>query len=112
MIQVFPFLVPSHRWHKKYRGVAVGDIVLMKEDSLIRGEYKLGRVCEVKEGIDKHVRRAVIEYKICDGSTDKFPKGYKTSERPIHNLCVIVPAGYRNEDVEDDICYDYQTKTE
>ena len=66
----------------------------------------------MKEGIDKHVRRAVIEYKNCDGSTDKFPKDYKKSERPIHNRCVIIPAGYRNKEVEDDIYYDYETKTE
>ena len=104
---VFPSLVPSYRWHRKYRNVSIGDIVLMKEESvLIRGEYKIGRVCGVKVGSDNNVRRAIVEYKICDGSVNKFPKDFKRSERAIHNLCVVVPAGYTNVDVETDLNVD------
>ena len=103
IMSVFPSLVPSYRWHKRYRDVCVGDVVLIKEDSSIRGDYRYARVSEVKLGIDNHVRRAIVEYKLCDGTMDKFAKEYKKCERAIHNLCVIVPAGYKNEDVEDDI---------
>ena len=101
---VFPSLIPSYRWHKTYRNVCVGDVVLMKEESaLTRGLYKIGRVCEIKSGIDKNVRRVVVEYKTCDVSINQFPKEFKRSERAIHNLCVIVPAGYTNGDVERDV---------
>ena len=49
---------------------------------------------------------SVVEYKICDGSVDKFPKEFKRSERAIHNLCVVVPADYTDVDVETDINVD------
>ena len=71
----------------------------MKDESTHRGDYKIGRVCETKIGIDENVRRAVVEYKICDGSHTKFPQDFKRTERPIHKLCVIVPVEYKGEDV-------------
>ena len=56
MMYVFPSLVPSYRWHKRYRDVSVGDIGLIKEDSSIRRDYRYARVSEVKLGVDNHVR--------------------------------------------------------
>ena len=48
-------------------------------------------------------RRAVVEYKVCDSSCNKFPKEYKRTERAIHDICVIVPVGYTNDDIDADI---------
>ena len=82
----------------------------MKAESILtRGKYKIGRVREVKKGIDENVRRAVVEYRICDGSVDKFPNEFKTTEMAIHSLCVIVPAGYTNSGVEADLNMECQT---
>ena len=90
---VFDRLVPCHKWSTSKRNVKIGDIVLVKDANLVRGEYRLARVQKVHEGSDGRVRRAVVEYKLSGQSP------FRTTERAIHNLCVIVPVDWSYEEV-------------
>ena len=47
--------------------------------------YQLGRVKEVKRGVDGLVRAVVLNYKLPQG------KRYRTVDRSIHGIAVIVP---------------------
>ena len=86
-IQVFHSLVPQYKWHKSMRNVQVGDVVLVGEDAIGVGEYKLGQVEDVKVSKDGLVRSCQVR---CVSRTDgKISKSLL--QRPIHKLCVIVP---------------------
>jgi hypothetical protein len=99
-LQVFPKLIPCQKWRTKFRDVQVGDIVLVKEASLVQKSYMLARVKEVKAGEDGHIRRVILEYKNVDSHTDLKKAKFKETERSIHSLVVIVPADWTEEDVE------------
>ena len=100
IVQVFPHLVPSYRWRKEFRDVKEGDVVLMKTESELQKKYKLALV--KKDFVDKdgHVRRVLLSYKNVDGSLDY--KGYinKETEWSIHNIIVITPVDWKEEDIE------------
>ena len=101
--QVFPDLVPSYKWNQRNREVQVGDVVLMFNENEIKGRYKLGRVKEViPSRTDNIVRRAIVEYKNITANTNLKKATFKESERPIHNLVVIVPNDYSEEDLEEE----------
>ena len=82
---IFGQMVPSHKWRKEARDLVVGDVVLMKEETLASRSYRLGRVEEVFPGKDGHVRRVIVAYK------NPGEKVFRKTERPIHNLVLIVP---------------------
>lgn len=82
---IFGQMVPSHKWRKEARDLVVGDVVLMKEETLASRSYRLGRVEEVFPGKDGHVRRVSVAYK------NPGEKVFRKTERPIHNLVLIVP---------------------
>ena len=100
IVQVFPHLVPSYRWRKEFRDVKEGDVVLMKTESELQKKYKLALVKKAFVDKDGHVRRVLLSYKNVDGSSDY--KGYinKETERSIHNIIVITPVDWKEEDVE------------
>ena len=43
----FDTLVPESKWHSDGREVSVGDLVLIKDTNLVRGEWKRGEVISV-----------------------------------------------------------------
>ena len=96
---VFQDLVPSYKWNQKTREVQVGDVVLMFNENEIKGKYSLGRVKEViPSRTDNIVRKAIIEYKNVKANSDLTKLKMKETERAIHNLVVIVPNDYTDED--------------
>ena len=106
-LQVFHNLVPSYKWKQKYRDVQQGDIVLLKDSNQLRGEYRLARVKEIFPGEDGHIRRVKLEYKnlqqtgdIQNAVGDLKRSSFITVERSIHNIAVIVPADWSQEDTE------------
>ena len=82
---VFPSLVPCYKWLQRHRNVEVGDVCLIRYKKEIRATYRLGRVHEVKKGADGLVRTVALKYKLPN------EKVYRTVDRPIHGICVIVP---------------------
>ncbi len=52
----------SHKWTKKERDVAAGDVVLLAEAENDDPTYRVGIVDSVKPGEDGHVRTVSIRY--------------------------------------------------
>ena len=82
---VFPSLVPCYKWLQRHRNVQVGDICLIRYRKETRATYRMGRVNEVRTGVDGLVRSVVLQYKLPN------EKVFRTVDRPIHGICVIVP---------------------
>ena len=81
---VLPSLVPSYKWTHSQRNVQVNDICLIRYKAL-RSKYRLGRVTQVYPGEDGRVRRITLQYRLPD------EKVFRTVERAIHGVSVIVP---------------------
>jgi hypothetical protein len=97
MSQVFGGRVLSHKWTKKERDVAVGDVVLLAEAENDDPTYRMGIVDRVKPGEDSHIRTVNIRYT----NPGKGPGEWsppKITTRAIHNIAVIVPVDYVLED--------------
>ena len=67
------------KWHSTHRNITVGDIVIIKDDSLVPGHWPLARVTRTYPGDDGVVRAVTV----------KTAKG--TYNRPVHKLVLIVP---------------------
>ena len=73
---MFPSVVIRPKWHVEIRNVQVGDIVLVSDQNVIRGDYRLAKVSKTypdKKGRVRHVR---VSYKLSD-AIDKY--GFPTS---------------------------------
>lgn len=77
--EYLPILNRHNKWRHPSRSLSVGDIVLLKEDTLVPTKWPLGRVTEVHPGKDKLVRVATIR-------TERG--SYK---RPVTKLAVLLP---------------------
>ena len=88
------------KWHTEKRNVCKGDVVVVQDSNVVRGEWRLALVTEVYPGSDGRVRRVLISYKNIN-PTEPVNKyrgvGYTSLERPVHKLIVIIPS----EDKED-----------
>ena len=82
---VLPSLVPSYKWLQRHRNVCIGDICLIRYGKDKRATYRLGRVTELSKGTDGLVRKVKLEYKLPE------EKVFRTVDRPIHGIAVIVP---------------------
>ena len=63
--------------------MTVGDLVIIKNKDLPRGQWKLGLVSEVFVDKDDKVRRVKVKYKNIHSNV------YTEVERPVQNLVVI-----------------------
>ena len=54
-LDVFPLLVIRHKWHVDRRNVAKGDVVLIQDNNLLRGEWKKEVVTKVFPSQDGRV---------------------------------------------------------
>ena len=84
-------LQARQKWQKASRNLEVGDVVLVKEDDLVRCQWRLGKIIEVKVSKDKQVRTV----RILMGEPNLTKEGKRTSkptilERPIHKLVVLI----------------------
>ena len=92
--EYFPSLMIRQKWHTEHRNVKVGDVVLIQDSNLVRGQWRLGIVSTTHLGKDKKVRRVEIKYKNpkAGEKVSKYEgRGYVTVERPVHRLVVVVP---------------------
>ena len=65
------------KWTVKSKDLAVGDVVICFEQNLHRGKWPFGRIEEVYQGPDGHVRVA------------KVGVGTNLYTRPITKLCLL-----------------------
>ncbi len=49
------------KWHVPWRNLKVNDIVIIKEDTLPRNQWQLGRVVEIAEGTDGLIRQVKVQ---------------------------------------------------
>ena len=81
----FPSLLIQQKWHHTKRNVVVGDRVIIQDNNMNRGKWKLGKITKINIGIDNIVRRVEIQYKNKD--SDKFT----TIERSVQRIIVVLP---------------------
>jgi hypothetical protein len=86
-------LQQRQKWTQPKRSLKVGDVVLMKDDDLPRGQWRLARVRETGASPDGLTRRV----KVAVGSPTLDSKGHRKGsltilERPIHKLVLLVEA--------------------
>ncbi|XP_063968368.1 uncharacterized protein LOC129265564 [Lytechinus pictus] len=78
--EYLPILQQRQKWTKEEINFKTDDLVLMADDSLPRGKWPLGRICDTYP--DKHGRVRQVEVRI-------GPNQYK---RPISKLCLLEAA--------------------
>jgi hypothetical protein len=74
-----------YKWTRGHRDLRIGDIVLMKNESMAAKAYKIARVAQVYRGADTRVRHVDLMYK--NASESKFRK----TERSVRGLVLILP---------------------
>ena len=72
------------KWSQPQRNIEVGDIVLLKEDQLIRGQLRLAKVVDVLPSRDNLVRKV----RLLLADPQNRTKNY--IERPIHKLILLL----------------------
>ena len=72
------------KWFVKNKGVSVGDVVLIVEDSVPRSEWPYAIISELIQSGDGLVRSVVLR-----------SKG-KTLTRPLCKIVIILPVSYKN----------------
>ena len=81
--EVFPSLVIEPKWHVERRNLSTGDVVMIQDSNVVRGEWKIGIVVKILDSRDGRVRNVLVKYK--NGTTDVKVK------RAVQRLIVIVP---------------------
>ena len=69
------------KWHTEARDVKNGDVVLIEDANVLRGQWKMGVVTRAIPSLDGRVRKANITYK----------NPNETVQRAVQKLIVIVP---------------------
>ena len=80
-----------NKWVKPQRNLEVGDIVIVKDNTLARNNWKLGKIVEALPDDDGLVRK--VKVMMSDSSLDR--KGKRTKalsilERPVHGLVLLL----------------------
>ena len=86
-------LQSRQKWINPKRNLQIGDLVLVRDDAVIRSMWKMGRVRELKMSSDQLVRSVTLEI----GSRDLDKRGRRigrlsTLERPANKLVLLVEA--------------------
>ena len=90
----FPDLIVRQKWHTAHRNLKTGDIVLIQDSNLVRGQWRLGIVSNTFPGCDGKVRKVEVQYKNPkqgEPVTKYQGRGYVTIERPVHRLVLLIP---------------------
>ena len=90
----FPTLLRRQKWHHAERNLKVGDVCVMKDSNVVRGEWRKCRVSAVFPDNQGHVRnvKVILPRSQTEGST-KYRSDTARGEvdRHVSNLIVIVP---------------------
>ena len=81
----FPSLMLRQKWHTSHRNLKIGDVVLIQDSNLVRGNWTLGKVSNVYPGADGKMRRVDVQYKnltISEPTKQYQGKGYVTCSTP------------------------------
>ena len=92
-IEYLQTLQPRGKWRNSTRNLCVGDVVIVKDENLVRNHWELAIVDEVFPSTDGCVRK--VKLRLSDRSIDKEGRRTKVVrylERPIHKLVVLLEA--------------------
>lgn len=89
----FHALVVEKKWHVDVREVKVGDLVLIRDLNLIRGQWKRGQIIEVyKSNVDDKIRSCKLRTKLTNHDNLMFCKFKDSTEiRDVKNLVMLLP---------------------
>lgn len=79
-----PTLLIRQKWHHDVRNVRVGDIVIVQDSNVIKGEWKLAIVEDASPGTDGKVRDVTLRFGTKDNSQ-------VIVKRSVHRIVVILP---------------------
>ena len=89
-----PTLVIRRKWHANTRNLRPGDVVIVADKNVMRGNYRLGLVQEVFPDEDGKVRRVLVKYKNFRVGKDRSCYGISESvivSRSVQRLALLVP---------------------
>ena len=92
--EVTPLKIIRQKWHQSQRNLCPGDLVLVHDETAIKGAYKLAIVKSVKVSSDGLVRSCEVEYKIPNSKDScKEYTGGKTIvlKRSVQRLSLLIP---------------------
>ena len=88
----FPTLVIRQKWHSERRNVTQGDVVLVKDSNMLRGEWRIGRVSECYPDSKGRVRNVEIIVKPQQGGSREYvPTASIPIRRHVGSVIVLVP---------------------
>ena len=94
----FPTLVQRKKWHTECRNLQVGDLVLIQDQSLLRGEYKLAVVVSVYPDDRGRVRQVDVLYRNIKSEPSRIYRGCKGTRlrRDVRRLVLLLPVEEQN----------------
>ena len=81
-MEVFPNLVVHSKWHTEQRNLKHGDVVLVQDSNLVRGEWKMALVIKSNISQDGKVRSVRLAYCTANGHNEEI-------ERPVQRLILL-----------------------
>ena len=91
MRDYFPTLTIRQKWHTTIRNLRKGDVVLVQDSDLIRGNWKLAQVETAEPGRDGKVRDVVVRYKISNSNPTCKAGKDRLINRSVHRLVLLLP---------------------
>lgn len=86
-------LQQRQKWVQPEKDIAVGDVVIVKEDDSIRSQWPLGRVAETYPSQDGSIRKVKLQMANRELNKDGSRKCPPTFlERPIHKIVLLLPS--------------------
>ena len=99
----FPSLVIRQRWHVEKRNLVKGDICVIKDSNLMRGEWRLAKVTCTYPDRNNRVRNVELLVKPKQGgSPDYVPTPPIYVKRHVSNVVLLVPATEDNGVTQED----------
>ena len=74
----------QQKWHSEKRNLTNGDVVLVQDSNIVRGQWKKALVVDAQISKDGKVRKATITYRNDQGTRVEV-------DRPVQRLIVLVP---------------------
>ena len=93
-----PTLLQQSKWRQEERPLSPGDIVLVADQNVVRGEYRVAEVHEVHPSKDGIVRRVSVRYKLYRSMSKDFKLvdgRDQIVERSVQRLSMLVPIAER-----------------
>ena len=90
----FPSLLSCQKWHSQRRDLRVGDVVLIQDSNLVRGDWRLGLVTQVHKGRDGKVRKADVRCRVAGlsgAAAHQSTERMIEVTRSVHRLVLLVP---------------------